>query len=361
MISVVALAQGPRPVLSPEVHADRKVTFRLKAPGAGEVMVSRAGGPKDAMTKGDDGVWSVTIGPLAPDLYSYSFAVDGVNQLDPNNALMVPNLLNSTTSMVLVPGGMPWEVADVPHGTVHRHYYKSGVIGDQRDYYVYTPPGYDHRAKKQYPVLYLLHGFSDDASGWTAVGRANVILDNLIAQGKAKPMIVVMTLGYGEPAYVAKPQPAVRDAGMRERNMTRFRDALLTEVIPAVEKEYRADRNRVQRAIAGLSMGGGESLFTGLNALETFAWVGAFSAGVGSDFSTNFPKLNAKSASGLQLLWIACGKDDRLIEPNRKFVEWLKANDIRHEWKETEGAHTWLVWRRYLAELATLLFRERTT
>ena len=156
------------------------------------------------MQKDDSGVWSVTTEPLEPDYYGYSFLADGVGLIDPRNPLMKPNLLG-TQSMVHVPGppSLPWEINDVPHGVVHHHFYKSGVVGDQRDYYVYTPPRYDPASKKTYPVLYLLHGFSDDASGWTAVGRANVILDNLLAQQKAKPMIVVMTLGYGAPEMLS--------------------------------------------------------------------------------------------------------------------------------------------------------------
>src|SRR5262249_29131930 len=157
--------------------------------------------------------------------------------------------------------------------------YRSGVVGDERDFYVYTPPGYNPGADRRYPVLYLLHGFSDDASGWTAVGRAHVILDNLIAQRKAKPMLVVMPLGYGAPAIAPRTGPALRDPNLGQRNYDRFRNALLTEVLPEVEKTYRVATDRSSRAIAGLSMGGAESLFVGLNALDRFAWVGAFSSG----------------------------------------------------------------------------------
>ena len=177
------------------------------------------------------------------------------------------------------PASLPWEVTGVPRGAVHHHFYRSGVVGDNRDFYVYTPPGYDLKAKRPYPVLYLLHGYSDDASGWTAVGRAHVILDNLIAQGKAKPMLVVMPLGYGAPEIVSRNGPRLRDPGLRQRNFDKFRDALLAEVIPEVEKSYRVAKDRGSRAIAGLSMGGAESLYTGLNALDRFAWVGAFSSG----------------------------------------------------------------------------------
>src|SRR5437899_74185 len=194
---VAGFAQTPpAPMVSPEVHSDNRVTFRFRAPNAKEVTLSLEGAPKDFTAQKDDaGVWSVTTEPLTPDFYGYAFVADDVHLIDPSTPLMKPNLLN-TTSQVHVPGaGLAWEVGDVPHGEVHHHFYRSGIVGDQRDFYVYTPPGYAARGKQTYPVLYLLHGFSDDASGWTAVGRANVILDNLIAQGKTKPMIVVMPLG----------------------------------------------------------------------------------------------------------------------------------------------------------------------
>ena len=199
-------AQPPAPpvITSPEVHADNSVTFRFRDPNAHEVMLALDGAKPAPMQKDDQGVWSLTTGPLTPDFYGYSFVADGVGLIDPSNPLLKPNLLH-TSNQVHVPGpaSLPWEIGDGPHGLVHHHFYKSGVVGDQRDFYVYTPPGYDPRAKQAYPVLYLLHGYSDDASGWTSVGRANVILDNLIAQGKAKAMIIVMPLGYGAPEIVA--------------------------------------------------------------------------------------------------------------------------------------------------------------
>jgi enterochelin esterase family protein len=311
------------------------------------------------MSRDEKGVWSVTTEALEPDIYGYSFVADGVNLIDPLNPLMKPNLLN-TTSAVHVPGppSLAWEINDVPRGTVHHHYYRSAAAGDDRDYFVYTPPGYDPKAKKLYPVLCLLHGFSDDARGWTDVGRAHVILDNLIARGKAKPMIVVMPLGYGTMQMVARTTPGIRDPNLRQRSFDGFRDALLKEVLPAVEKDYRASKNRAERAIAGLSMGGAESLYVGLNALNTFAWVGAFSSGgMGEDLNKSFPALDAKANAQLRLLWIACGKQDRLIESNRKFLEFLKSREVKFTWTETSGAHTWLVWRRYLAEFTPLLFR----
>src|SRR5689334_19823810 len=291
-----ALAQPPQnppppPIQSPEVKADHSVTFRFRDPNAKEVFLAREGAQRVPMQKDEQGVWSVTTDPLPPDLYGYSFIADGVALIDPVNSAMKPNLLN-TTSLVHVPGpaSLPWEINDVPRGEVHHHFYRSKVIGDDRDFYVYTPPGYDPGAKALYPVLYLLHGYSDSANGWSAVGRAHVILDNLIAQGKAKPMLIVMPLGYGAPEIVSRGGPTLRDASARDRNYSRFRDALFTEVIPQVEKSYRVSKDRNARAIAGLSMGGAESLYTGLNAVDRFAWIGAFSSGgLSEDFDATFP------------------------------------------------------------------------
>ncbi|MBL8175879.1 MAG: esterase family protein [Bryobacterales bacterium] len=357
LLCAAALAQQtpPAPVISPEVHPDRRVTFRFRAPSAKEVFLSREAGPRIPMAKDDKGLWTLTTDPLEPDYYGYSFVTDGVSMMDPNNPLMKPNLL-SPQSMVYVRGANAWDLRpNIAKGMLHRHFYHSPIVGDDRDYFVYTPPGYDPKASKSYPVLYLLHGFSDDASGWTAVGQAHTILDNLIADGKAKPMLIVMTLGYGAPEYVSRTN---RDPALRERSFQRFRDALLGEVIPAVERDYRASKSTKDRAIAGLSMGGAESLFVGLNATERFSSIGAFSSGgMGNDLEKSFPTLNAKANDRLRLLWIACGVDDRLIDSNRKFLEFLKSKDVKYQWKETPGAHTWTVWRRYLSEFLPLLFR----
>jgi len=360
-MALAAPAQTPpAPVISPDVHADRSVTFRLRAPNDKEVAVQLEGVPKPIpMQKDEEGVWSVTTEPLAPDYYGYSFIADGVNMFDPSNHAVKPNFLYRASELH-VPGApsASWEIAAVPHGEIHHHFYKSEVVGDDRAYYVYTPPGYDPRAKQTYPVLYLLHGFSDDASAWTAVGRANVILDNLIAQGKAKPMLVVMPLGYGAPE-VLKPNSGVfRDRSLTDRNFDKFREALLTEVIPRVEAEYSVIKDRNSRAIAGLSMGGSESLLTGLNTLDKFSWIGAFSSGgITEEFDKEFPSVNSKSTENLHLLWIACGTDDRLIDINRKVRAWLASKNIKHVDIETPGYHTWMVWRRNLTEFSSLLFR----
>ena len=357
----LSLAQEVQPVRSPEIHSDRTVIFRFPALSANKVEVELEGGTRLPMTRDAEGLWTVTTKPLDPDYYGYIFVVDGVRLIDPSNPSIKPNLI-WLQNVVHVPGAPPtlWEVADVPHGTLHHHFYKSGVVGDQRDYYVYAPPEYNPKAKTQYPVLYLLHGFSDDASGWTAVGKANVIFDNLIAQGKVKPMFVVMPLGYGTPEFVSTGIAAFEHNELRERNFNKFREVLLTEVMPQVEKTYRISKDRKTRAIAGLSMGGSESLLTGLNNVDKFAYVGAFSSGgLDSNFDRDFPALDSKTASQIRLLWIACGTDDHLITLNRQLKSWLKTKNVAFTDIETPGAHTWMVWRRNLIAFSSLLFKEK--
>jgi enterochelin esterase family protein len=359
-ISHIALSQTqPPPLVSPDVHPDNTVTFHFRAPNAKEVAVQIEGSAKPVpMQKDDQGVWSVTTDPLTPDYYGYSFIADGVGLLDPSNYRTKPNFLYRANE-VHVPGpALPWETSDVPHGEIHHHFYKSAIVGDYRDFFVYTPPGYDPRGKQTYPALYLLHGYSDDASGWTAVGRANVILDNLIAQGKARPMLVVMPLGYGEPKVLEPHSGVFHNPDITQRNFDKFREALLTEVIPKVQAAYLVKKDRDSRAIAGLSMGGSESLLTGLNTLDKFSWIGAFSSGgFTPEFDKEFPALDAKTNQQLHLLWIACGTDDQLIEINRNLRAWLASKSIKHADVETPGAHTWMVWRRNLTDFAPLLFR----
>ena len=359
-IMVVAQLPPPAPVISPEVQSDNRVIFRFRDANAQKVELQLEGvTARLPMQKDDSGVWTVTTDPLEPDYYGYSFVADGVALIDPANPLLKPNLLN-TQSMVHVPGpdSLPWELNDVPHGIVHHHFYKSRVVEDQRDYYVYTPPGYNAAAKTKYPVLYLLHGYSDDASGWTAVGRANVILDNLISQQKANPMIVVMTLGYGAPEMLSHGFGAFSHNDLRQRNLEKFREALLTEVIPQVEKQYRTLTETKSRAIAGLSMGGSESLFVGLTS-GRFGWIGAFSTGGLSDnLDQQFPELKTKGLGHLQLLLVACGTEDHLFETNRSIREWLTSKGIKHIDLDTPGAHTWMVWRRNLAKFASLSFQQ---
>ncbi len=356
LLIFVACAAGlaAQPVLSPEVRSDRTVTFRLRAPNAQKVEVNLESQPRLTMTKGEGGVWTVTTPPLEPDIYGYSFAVDGTGFVDPSNGQVKTNAL-SVTSAVLVPGDPPrnWEQTNVPHGTVHHHFYESKLVGDKRDYYVYTPPGYD--GKKKYPLLVLCHGYSDYADGWTTVGKANLILDNLIAQGQVKPLVVVMPLGYGVPVETLR-TGIPRTPEVWKNNASKWGEALLGEVLPAVEQAYKVEKKREKRAIAGLSMGGGESLLVGLNNLDRFAWIGAFSAGGSAGKPEEVYKdLSGQDNARIKLLWIACGKDDRLMAGNRQLVEWLNSKQVKHTWVESEGAHTWPVWRRYLAEFTKLL------
>jgi len=338
--------QQPPAIISPDVQPDSKVTFRFLDPGAKEVKLQFEAEPEPLpMTRDDAGLWSLTLGPLSPDIYGYIFIADGVFLMDPNNPSIKPNLIQPQNT-VHVPGATPelWEVAEVPHGVIHHHFFKSQVVGDQRDFYVYTPPGFDPKTKTKYPALYLLHGYSDAANGWTAVGMANVILDNLIAQGKVKPMIVVMPLGYGTPEMIKFKWAVWEHPDIRQLNFDNFRKSVSTR--------------REDRAIAGLSMGGSESLLTGLNNIDKFAFVGSFSAGgiQPDSYSSEFPALDAKQTSHLRILWIACGTSDHLIDDNRKFKAWLKTKNIAFTDIETPGAHTWMVWRRNLAAFAPLLF-----
>jgi enterochelin esterase family protein len=358
--SLPALPQPRTRLGSPVIDGDGRVSFRFRAPNALRVEIQIEGQTAPVpMRKDKQGVWTAVAGPLAPDFYGYSFVADEVGLIDPSNPLIKPNLLDPQ-SMVHVPGpaSLPWEANDVPHGEIHHHFYRSKIAGEERDLYVYTPPGFDPRASVEYPVLYLLHGFSDDASGWTAVGRAHVILDNLISQQKAKPMIVVMPLAYGDLEVIRRGWGAWADKDLSQRNLRRFSDILLREVLPLVENSYRVQADRDSRAIAGLSMGGTESLLIGLNHLDQFRWVGAFSAG-GLDlekFDAEFPQLDRAANAKLKLLWIACGTDDRLIAVNRQFKVWLQRRGIGYEDVETPGMHTWMLWRRNLGAFLPLLF-----
>jgi enterochelin esterase-like enzyme len=350
------------PIVSPEIQSDHRVTFRLRAPNAKEVSVSGEwGGGNKPLTKDDSGNWSVTLGPIEPGIYGYSFTLDGFQTLDPANAALKP-MRSPRTSVLEVPGNPPRidEFQDVPHGTVRTHEYSSKSLGRLRTLRVYTPPGYDKETSTKYPVLYLLHGSGDNEATWTAFGHAHLIVDNLLAQGKVKPMVIVMPDGH---ASFARPTPAAAAGEARPRNfnIAAFERDLLEDVMPLVETTYRVRPDRDGRAIAGLSMGGGQSLTVGLNHTDRFAWVGGFSAAVAEPSTSIAAALVDPKAtdSALKLVWIACGKDDRLVENGRRFAEGLKEKGIRHEFHVTDGGHSWPVWRRYLAEFAPLLFNEK--
>jgi enterochelin esterase family protein len=243
----------------------------------------------------------------------------------------------------------------VPHGTVRIHEYRSRSLGRQRGLQVYTPPGYDQESAVRYPVLYLFHGSGDNEATWVALGRAHLIVDNLIAQGKAKPLVIVMPDGH---AAAPRPPGAPGAAEGRSRNVVDFERDLLEDVMPFIEANYRVRSDAASRAIAGLSMGGGQSLTIGLNHPDRFAWVGGFSAAVSNPETAISAALADPKAtdSALRLVWIACGKDDRLVENGQRFSEVLKARGIRNEFQITAGNHSWPVWRRYLAEFVPRLF-----
>jgi enterochelin esterase family protein len=348
-----ATRREPMALVSPEVHPDRTVTFRLRGPEAKEVKVSGEWRGQTNVLTNDNGLWSVTIGPLEPDIYGYNFTLDGVPVVDPSNPWVKPMRV-ARTSVLEVPGDPPrlWEWQSVPHGTVHRHSYFSKSLKMTRRLHVYTPAGYEQDSKK-YPVLYLFHGSGDNDATWSDVGRANYIADNLLAQKKSRPMIIVMTDGH---AFSGNPTQITTNT--INRNVTAFGDDLLKDVMPLVESTYRVKPGRENCAIIGLSMGGGQSLSIGLHHRELFAYVGGMSSYLpGADKAVDevFPD----SKSNLKLLWFACGKDDRLVENARQLSEALKAKGIPHEFKETEGNHNWPVWRRDLGEFMPLLFNER--
>jgi enterochelin esterase family protein len=355
LVAGEANATPPRqpPVVSPEIQADRSVTFRLKAPQATKVEV-RGQWTKDALAlaKDEHGVWSGTSTPIAAGVWEYSLVVDGVAMIDPGNSALKP-MREPRTSILAIAGTPlePWDFQDVPHGTVHTHVYQSKAFASPRELMVYTPPGYETAAGTTYPLLVLQHGSGDNHLTWTAHGKAHFILDHLIAAGRAKPMVVLMLNGHA-PAFVRAEDPAQRWA----HSLAGFRKELVEDGLPLVEALYRVAKDPAQRAIAGLSMGGGQALGAGL-ALDGFAWIGAFSAAAPPTpmIESALAKAEATNAR-LRLLWIAIGKDDFLLERNTTFISLLKDKGITHEYHLTEGGHSWPVWRSYLVEFLPRLF-----
>ncbi len=362
MTSAAQTAHRERPISetlqSPEVSPDHRVTFRIFAPKASEVTLAGdwlGTAPPPKLSKEDSGVWSVTLGPFEPSIYIYSFNVDGVAIPDPVNP-RIKLRARTSASMVEVKDDSPafWEARDVPHGTVEINWEKSKAIaGETRAVWIYTPPDYA-RTTRRYPVLYLLHGSNDTAAGWTMAGNANFVLDNLLAGGKMVPMIVVMPFGHATPFGV----PAA-PGGITNDDL--FAQYLLTDVIPTVEARYRVAPGRDNRAIAGLSMGGGQSLRIGLGHLDLFSAVASFSGAVPADFETRFSALLKDSAGTnqkLKTLWIGCGQQDSLFGRSKGLSELLTKYQVRHVFHPTGGVHNYTVWRKYLAEYAPLLFRQ---
>jgi enterochelin esterase-like enzyme len=367
--------QGPQ-VVSPEVAPDRKVTFRVLAPKAEAVRLSAGDIPGNGrgaeMTKGTNGVWEVTLGPIEPGAYRYNFNVDGLSVIDPRNGATSESN-NNTWSLVYVPGSDFSDTKDVPHGAVSSVTYYSKALGRFRRMHVYTPPGYES-GKGKFPVFYLLHGAGDCDDSWTSVGRAGFILDNLIAEKKAKPMIVVMPAGHTRTGsgFGRRTETTNSTTG---RPVEEFVQDFVGDVMPHVEKTYRVQTDRGSRAIAGLSMGGAQTLNIAIPNLEKFGYVGVYSSGVfgiaggrggaatGSNTGPSWEELNkealdnTKLKKGLKLLWFGTGKDDFLIETSRATVEMLKKHQFDVVYEETSGGHTWIVWRDYLRQFAPQLFQ----
>ncbi len=356
--SVAAAAQ--KNIQSPQVDKSGSVTFRFLAPNAQKVLLIMDDAKSRPMVKDGSGIWSFTE-TFVPDVYRYTFSVDGNVLPDPNNPYIKPlfkRALGQSLAHVPGPDSLSWELNDVPHGVLSQHFFKSKLIGDDRDMRVYTPPGYDPKRKEPYPVLYLFHGLTDETSAWVTAGRENIIMDNLIARGKAKPMIIINTLGYGAPEML-DPAAGERTKEAYAKNEKLFVEALLNEVIPMVEGLYNVGKTKNYRAVAGLSMGGAQSLDAGFNHADMFDYMGSFSPAVillDADWDKAFPNLNESVNKKLKLAWIAIGKDDFLTPNDRKFIDWLKSKNIKHQYKETEGVHSYQVWRRYLTEFAPLLF-----
>jgi enterochelin esterase-like enzyme len=360
------MQQGPR-VVSPEVTADHRIVFRILAPQAKTVGL-RAGDiqglPREgpAFSKDETGVWSATVAPTEPGAYRYTFMVDGVPTMDPRNPAVSESNTNSW-SLVYVPGAEFMDTASVPHGAVASVTYYSTALAMFRRMHVYTPPGYEMGGGK-FPIFYLLHGSGDCDEAWTSVGRAGFILDNLIAAKKAQPMIVVMPAGH------TSANPPVPGAARPARD--EFADDFVNDIMPYVEQHYRVLTDRAHMAIAGLSMGGGQTLNISMSHLDRFAYVGVFSAGVFS-FGRGGPPSpapppeweqqraqmldDAALKPGLKLLWFGTGTDDRLIPTTKATIEMLKKHGFTPFFRESPGGHTWINWRNYLNEFAPQLFQ----
>ncbi len=356
-------------LVSPEVLSDRRVAFRIYAPKASEVRLRGdwMDGPGTvALTKDAQGVWSATVGPLRPDFYSYTLTVDGVRTLDPKNPAIKQGIA-SVDNMVWVPGPEAafQDLRAVPHGEIRQVWYSSSTLGQERRMHVYTPPSYDASGEK-YPVFYLLHGGGDDDSGWSTIGRAGLILDNLIAGGTAKPMIVVMPNG-SLPRPADAPRTGLMDPAFRERMEDRFTRELMRDVIPTVERRFRVVGEPASRAIAGLSMGGGQTLRAITAHPDQFRYAAVWSMGVPEPRTAEFERRAAaflKNADTVNrsyaVLDVTIGDSDFLLDAAKNLSAVLTKHGIEHDLEIGSGGHTWINWRQYLHKLLPRLFSAET-
>ena len=363
--------------VSPQVNEDNSVTFRLHAPKAVKVQVSGDFLPAEGVAKEDvpqladltekDGIWEYTTAPLASELYSYSFIVDGLRILDPNNVYINRDVASVTNIFIVGNGqGDSYKVNDVPHGSVSKVWYDSPTLGLKRRMTVYTPAGYEQNRKQKYPVFYLLHGAGGDEDAWMNLGRTSQILDNLIAQGKAEPMIVVMTNGNaGEVAAPGQGPDGFRIPNFRQKGMMdgAFEESF-PDVVRYIEDNYRVYKDKKHRAIAGLSMGGYHSLHISKHYPDMFDYVGLFSAAARFHENSESPvyqnemqQIAAQFAKAPKLYWIAIGDTDFLYEENVKFRQHLDEMNYPYEYYESSEGHIWRNWRIYLTMFVPRLFK----
>jgi enterochelin esterase-like enzyme len=371
LIPIISNGQPPRGpiVVSPKVNADKTVTFSYLAPNATTVLLdgNQFGSANVPMTKSADGVWSITVGPVKPDIYPYGFKVDGITINDPANTYLFPNE-RFKASLVEIPSDIPaiYALKNVPHGTVSYEYYPS-VEGSTGTIVVYTPAGYTQETAKKYPVYYLISGTTDTEETFWKVGKVNLMLDNMIAQGKAKPMIVVMP--YGNPMakiaeQMGKDKPAdvtSRDGEDALRRMKMFETDLITNVIPFTEKNYRTLNNRENRAIGGFSRGGGQTLRAAFNNVDKFAYVCSYASYISPaemDKSfTNITSNPAKTNKDFKLLFSGIGTEDFLYKGTTEWENYLKDKNINFKSYVTDGGHTWMNVKKYLNETLPVLFK----
>jgi enterochelin esterase-like enzyme len=369
-LAVIGYAQAPanrganEPALvSPDVHPDRTITFRLRAPDAKAVALTGklAGTNKQIpLTKGSDGVWSVTVGPVVPEIYGYRFDVDGVSQTDPSNPAMQMAYGNCQVEVPAGDGLAFYDAKQVPHGAMRIETYYSTSIKATRDLWMYTPPGYDS-SKDKYPVLYLLHGGGNEESSWMRSGRDNYIMDNLIVEGKAKPMIIVTPLGYARPGLNMGPENGAGRGPIGKEQTALFQQDLLNDVMPYVEKNFRTLNDADHRAIGGLSMGGGQTIAIGFTHTNLFHSIVILSSGAENADQT-YPEFFANPAATnktLKYMFLGVGSEDPVAGAHAKLLEaTLTAKGINHDYWVLPGAvHEWIVWRTGLYQAAPKLWR----